>query len=146
VRNTAFTLLVFALTIAGWTHAAPYWSHAFLIGRNFESRWALDPTFLVLIWGFDFLLSLVAGFVLSLLVKGKRPLWWVAALGFGFMVLRIRFTKVWISPDADWGIYFEDYGRYLVPVVGTLAGGYLAQLVRSLQHSTAPPNNRWRGP
>jgi len=135
IRNSVSCLVVFVLTIVSWFYGAQYWSHAFLLGRTFESRWTLDPTWLFFVWGFDFLLALLAGFALFLLVKGKRPLLWVAGFGLGLLALRIRFTKHWISPDADWGVYVQDYGIYVMPLVGALLGGLLAQRVRAMQHS-----------
>jgi len=134
IRNSLIGLVVFVLATAGRLYAGLYWSKAFLLDRTFESRWALDPTLLVAIWGWDFLVALVAGFIFFLLVKGKRPLLWVTALGLGFALFKLRFSHHWISPEADWTVYVEDYGAYVVPVIAALAGGYLANVARTIQH------------
>ena len=135
MRNSFSCLVVFVLTVIAWFYGVTYWRHALLDGRSFESRWTLDSRFLFAVWGFDFLLTLLAGFGLLFLAKGKRPVLWVAILGLGFFLLKVRFTRHWISSDADWGIYVEDYGTYVMPPLGALAGGFLARWVRSMQHS-----------
>ena len=135
VRNSLTGLVVFVLATVGRLYAGPYWSKAFLLNRTFESRWDLPPTLLAAYWGWDFLVALVAGFIFFLLVRGKRPLLWVTALGLGFALFKLRFSRHWISPEAPWTVYVEDYGVHVMPVIGALAGGYLAKVARTIQHS-----------
>jgi hypothetical protein len=141
LRNSTSYLGVFVLALLVWTHLITYWRRAFMLDRTFDSGAAVIGWF----WGFDFLVALVAGFALTLLLRASRPLVWTAALGLGFMLLRIRFTRYWIGPEADWTIYLEDYGLYFVPLVGALAGGSLAQWFDRGSTPAAAPNNRWRG-
>jgi hypothetical protein len=133
IRNSASCVGVFVLTVIAWSYGVPYWRHT-LFSNNFESRWSLDPLFLFMWWGFDLFLTLLAGFALSYLVRGKRPVLWAGILGLGLLVLKIRFTRFWISPDADWGTYVQDYGSWVIPLVGTIVGGLLGQRVRLSQH------------
>jgi hypothetical protein len=135
IRNSASCLAVFVLTVVAWSRGVSYWRRALFGEHGFESRWMLDPGYLFAIWGFDFLLSLIAGFALMLLVRGRRPMLWLAILGLGFVTLKVRFTKFWISPEAGWDVYVEDYGSYVIPLLGAFLGGLLAQRVRTARQS-----------
>jgi hypothetical protein len=133
IRNSASSVGVFVLTVIAWIYGVPYWRHT-LFSSTFESHWSLDPLFLFMWWGFDLFLTLLAGFALLYLVRGKRPVLWAVIVGLGFLVLKIRFTRFWISPDADWGAYVQDYGSWVIPLVGTIVGGLLGERIRSTQH------------
>jgi hypothetical protein len=141
IRNSTYYAIVFVLTLVAWFYLAPFWSQTFLLGRTFESEWSL-----VLFWGFDFLAALAGAFALALLVTSNRPLLWAVALGLGFTILKVQFTRQWTSPDADWTIYAERYGFYCVPLLGALAGGLLSHLVRRYRASAPAPNQRLERP
>jgi len=141
VRNIAWYVIVFAATVAAWFYLASYWSQAVLLGHTFESQWSL-----ALFWGFDFFMALVAALVLALLVANSRPLLWVIALGLGFTILKVQFSRTWTAPDADWTAYLEVYGRYAVPFIGALVGGLFAGWFRTLRHPAPAPNQRLERP
>jgi hypothetical protein len=133
IRNSALLAGVFVLTLMAWFIGGAYWGQAFLFGRTYESVLG----FFAAAWGFDFLLTLTAGFVLTFLIRGKRRLLWIATLGLGFVLLRIRFSAHGASSPPDWTLYVGDYGRYLMPLVGALAGGFLARWLRGTRGSAA---------
>ena len=135
IRNSLIGVIIFVLATVTRLYLGPYWSKAFLLDRTFGSRWALPPALLAAFWGWDFLVAMIGGFAFLLLIRAQRPLLWVSALGLAFLPLKVRYFRYWISPEADWTPYVEDYGVYVMPLIGALSGGYLAQLARAMQRS-----------
>jgi hypothetical protein len=123
----------------------PYWIQAFLKGRTFEPTWGwFSLGWLTLTWGYDFLATLIASFVLALLLPRGARIWWYVALGISIAGLR------WLSagnlvPASTAGTAAHAvgwvYGTYVMSLLGAVVGGVFAV---TFGHAARPSNDRWR--
>jgi hypothetical protein len=137
----AFIVVVLAALLVG-NELHPYWVDTFLVGRTFTSTWSwLSPSLLALTWGYDVLLAFAASMVLGLMLPGHRKSAWIVGLGVALAALHVLTDRDYPSPDADFTVYVEIYGGYLMPVVGAALGAIVVHQFhrfRGRRHEPVP--------
>jgi hypothetical protein len=77
-------------------------------------------------WLFLLLLFFALGVVITWFVRSKRVLCWAAAPGAIFSVVQFVLSHHLFGEHAGLVGYVWMYGQYLMPPIGSLAGGWLA--------------------
>ena len=137
LRNFVALLLVFISALAVSTAFHQRWIALFVPDNPYLmfQHWSwLSPHWLALTWGYDLLISTIAGIGLSpLLVRGAGK-WWLISLGAAIGGLSFIAHLVYIAkhPHIDSKLELTQFlwinGSYFVPVCGVCIGGGIAKL------------------
>jgi hypothetical protein len=132
---TFSAVLLVTLLVSNYVH--PYWVRAFLEGWTFETTWGWwSFSWVLLTWGYDVLVTLVATPVLALLLPRRSTIWWYVGLGVAMAGLRLLSSRDYVSPDADTAERAWIYGAYLMSVLGALLGSSIVLAFRNWRRLT----------
>ena len=114
-----------------------WWWMTAIANRSFvsPSQW-LDYSY-CLIWLFEFMWSLVAGFLVALVMRSYAPVSWALALAGVGGAMNFLLTRDNVGPQAPWIYPLWVYGTYLVPLLGAFVGAALGTRVRTAQANAA---------
>jgi hypothetical protein len=138
---TFFAVLLVTLVVSNYVQ--PYWVGAFLNGRTFEPKWGWwSFSWLLLTWGYDVLVTLIAAPVLAVLLPRRATIWWCVGLGVAMAGIRLLSSRNYVSPDADTVDRAWIYGSYLMSVLGALLGSGIVLAFRAWRHLTGVRGGR----
>jgi hypothetical protein len=118
------------------------WAEAFVNDRvwSVPFGWVSWPD--LISWLFLLLLFLALGVAITWFVRSTRVLVWAGALGAVFSVLQMVLSHHGFAEHAGFYAYFWAYGRYLIPPVGSLVGGWMALRLSASRSAKKPTASR----
>jgi hypothetical protein len=128
---------IVAFVILGLDNLRHGWWMSVIANRSFVSAFLwLDYAYL-LIWLFEFMWSLAAGFLAALVMRSDAPIAWAIALGAVGSAINFLSTSDHIGQEAPWIYPMWVYGTYLVPLLGAFVGAVICGCVRPLATDAA---------
>jgi hypothetical protein len=130
-------LAIFASVIIFVDPLRQWWWMTVIANRSFVSpfQW-LDYAY-CLIWLFEFMWSMVAGFLVALVMRSYASVSWALALAAVCGVMNFLLTHDHIGAEAPWIYPVWVYGTYLVPLLGAFIGAVLGSHMRAPQANAA---------
>lgn len=112
-----------------WYFGGPIWMRTFLTDRTFSGGgWPLS--FLTVFYGYDFVVSFIAGATLVYFVQSKRVMQWAIGLGIVLAAAHATVSKIDFVVTPDRSDYLMVVANYLVPLVGAALGGLAGKVLR----------------
>jgi len=126
----ALLLAIFAGSVVLVHYLRHWWWMTAIANRSFVSSFLwLDYSY-CLIWLFEFVWSLVAGFLVAVVMRSNSPVRWAIAIGAVGGAMNFLLTSDHVSANAPWIYPIWVYGTYLVPLLGAFVGAILTSRFR----------------
>ena len=127
----ALFLAALCLTVVAWYYGGPLWTQMFLLERNFDSNPGASFSLFAALWGYELVLSFVAGGGLAYFLRTAHPLRWTIAFGAVLTMAHMAFSRPEVLDADHWSDYAIFLAGLVAPLVGAALGGILATSLRN---------------